>query len=130
VLGLERFRVSLRMPLIPVMTAEHLREYFASMHGINAPATINQRFRSLQRFYRWLFEEGEIPENPMVRLRPPRVPSQVREHYGTDALRLVLKACGDRTWSSLRDRAAVLICSRLSAARRSRHPRTGASRTS
>jgi site-specific recombinase XerD len=36
------------------------------------------------------------------------VPFQVREHYGTDALRLVLKAFGDRTWSSLRDRASVL----------------------
>ncbi len=74
VLGLERFRVRLQMALITVMTAEHLREYFASMHGVNAPTTINQRFRSLQRFYRWLLEEGEIAENPMLRLRPPRIP--------------------------------------------------------
>src|SRR5207248_1165570 len=84
-------------------------EYFASMQGVNAPATMNQRYRSLKRFYRWLLEEGEICENSMLRLKPPRVPDQVKEHYGIEALQRVLKACGDRSWVSLRDRAVVLI---------------------
>jgi len=109
VLRLERFRIERGMPPFTAMTAEHIREYFGWMQGVNAPATMNQRYRSLKRFYRWLLEEGEIRENPMLRLRPPRVPSQIKEHYGTDALQRVLKACGGGSWSALRDRAAVLI---------------------
>jgi len=109
VMRLERFRVEQGMPPITAMTAEHLREYFGSMQGVNAPATMNQRYRSLKRFFRWLLEEGEIRENAMLRLRPPRVPDQIHEHYGKEALERVLKACGDRSWTSLRDRAAVLV---------------------
>jgi hypothetical protein len=36
------FGVPMQMPLIPVIMAEHLREYFASMHGVNAPATTDR----------------------------------------------------------------------------------------
>jgi site-specific recombinase XerD len=97
------------MPPITAMPAEHVREYFGWMQGVNAPATMNQRYRSLKRFYRWLLEEGEIRENPMLRLRPPRVLSQIKEHYGTEALQRVLKACRGGSWAALRDRAAVLI---------------------
>lgn len=109
VMRLERFRVEQGMPPITAMTAEHLREYFGSMQGVNAPATMNQRYRSLKRFFRWLLEEGEIRENAMLRLKPPRVPDQLKEHYGTEALQRVLKACGDRSWAALRDRAVVLM---------------------
>jgi site-specific recombinase XerD len=38
------------------------------------PATANNRYRGCQAFFRWLVEEGELRESPMVRMRPPRVP--------------------------------------------------------
>lgn len=109
VMRLERFRVERGMPPITAMTAEHLREFFGEMQGRNAPSTVNQRYRSIKRFYRWLLEDGELSDNPMLRIRPPRVPDQIKEHYGTEAIERVLRACGDRSWTALRDRAMVLV---------------------
>lgn len=40
-----------------------------------APATINQRYRSLMRFFGYLLEEGEIAAHPMAHIRPPKVPN-------------------------------------------------------
>jgi len=40
------------------VTAEHLRMFFASLMDHCAPATINQRYRSLNRFFGWLVTEG------------------------------------------------------------------------
>lgn len=106
---LERFRLERGMPALTDLSAEHLREFFGEMRERNAPATVNQRYRSIKRFFRWLREEGEITVDPMQRLRPPRVPDQLKEHYGTEAVQRVLKACGDRSWRALRDRAIVLV---------------------
>ena len=106
---LERFRVERGMPPLTAMSAEHLREFFGEMQGRNAASTVNQRYRSIKRFFRWLLEEGEITENAMLRLRPPRVPDQIKDHYGTEAVERVLKACGEKSWTSLRDRAMVLV---------------------
>ncbi|MEX2227577.1 MAG: tyrosine-type recombinase/integrase [Dehalococcoidia bacterium] len=106
---LEAFRLDRGMPSIPSMSTEHVREFLGDMQGRNAPSTVNQRYRSLKRFYRWLLEEGEIRESPMVRIKPPKVPDQIKEHYGTEGLERVLKACGEKSWTSLRDRAMVLV---------------------
>ena len=78
------------------------------MQGVNAPATMNQRYRSLKRFFRWLLGEGEIRENAMLRLKPARVPTSLRSTTGRMRCN-VLEACGDRSWVSLRDRALVLV---------------------
>jgi site-specific recombinase XerD len=106
---LEAFRLQHGMPPIPLMSTEHVREFLGEMQERNAPSTVNQRYRSLKRFYRWLVEEGEIRENPMLRIKSPKVPDTIKEHYGTEGLARVLKACGDKSWTSLRDRAMVLV---------------------
>ena len=106
---LEAFRLHKGMAPIPAMSTEHVREFLGDMQERNAPSTVNQRYRSLKRFYRWLVEEGEIRENPMLRIKPPKVPDTIKEHYGTEGLERVLKACGDKSWTSLRDRAMVMV---------------------
>jgi site-specific recombinase XerD len=106
---LDTFRLDRGMPPVPAMSTEHVREFLGGMQDRNAPSTVNQRYRSLGRFYKWLLDEGEIRENPMVRIKPPKVAEQLKEHYGTEAVERVLKACGDRSWTSLRDRAMVLV---------------------
>ncbi len=106
---LEAFRLERGMPPVPAMSTEHIREFLGDMQERDAPSTVSQRYRSLKRFYRWLVEEGEIRENPMLRIKPPKVPDTIKEHYGTEGIERVLKACGDKDWVSLRDRAMVLV---------------------
>jgi integrase/recombinase XerC len=35
------------------------------------PSTAQTRYRSLQQFFKWLAEEGEIRSSPMVNMKPP-----------------------------------------------------------
>jgi site-specific recombinase XerD len=36
-------------------------------------STVNNRYRGLQAFFKWLEEEGDIPESPMTRMKPPKI---------------------------------------------------------
>ncbi len=41
---------------------EHVEAFLVAMQDRGArPATVSQRFRSLQQSFRWLEEEGEVP---------------------------------------------------------------------
>jgi integrase/recombinase XerC len=37
------------------------------------PATVANRYRSLQQFFRWCLETDEITVSPMIRMRAPHV---------------------------------------------------------
>jgi site-specific recombinase XerD len=62
---------------------EHVEMFITDLLERSKPATASNRFRALQRFFKFLVEEGEIRESPMARMRPPIVPEQP-----TDVLRL------------------------------------------
>ena len=99
------------MPLLVSLTAEHIREYLNSLYERgNKPATVVNRFRSLQQFYRWLAEEGERTDSPMDRISPPRVPDQILPHYGPNDIQKVLDTIGvkSRDVLALRDRAMII----------------------
>ena len=109
--GLQRFTRERRMPPLVSLTAEHIREYLNSLYERgNKPATVANRFRSLQQFYRWLVEEGERTDSPMDRISPPRVPDQILPHYGPNGVQKVLDTIGAKTRDvlALRDRAMVI----------------------
>ena len=40
------------------------------------PATLANRYRSLQQFFRWLVDEGELAVSPMADMKPPHVPEE------------------------------------------------------
>lgn len=49
---------------------EHVEAFPVAMQGRGArPATVSQRFRSRQQFFRWLDDEGEVAGSPMARMR-------------------------------------------------------------
>ena len=56
------------------ITREHVEAFITDLLERWKPATANNRFRGLQSFFKWLADEGEIPESPMTRMKPPRVP--------------------------------------------------------
>jgi site-specific recombinase XerD len=54
---------------------EHVEAFLVSLQEAGrSPATVNNRYRGLQAFFRWLTEEGEVRESAMARMRPPKVP--------------------------------------------------------
>ena len=69
------------------------------------PATLSQRFRSLQQFFKWLTAEGEIESSPMATMRPPQVPETPPPVLREADLRKLLDACAGTDFEDRRDSA-------------------------
>ena len=59
----------------------------------NQPATARSRQLAVRRFTSWLAEEGEIPADPFLGIKAPKLDSKVVEPLTDDELRALLKAC-------------------------------------
>lgn len=57
------------------------------------PATARSRQLAVRRFTAWLAEEGEIPADPFLGVKAPKLDSKVVEPLSDDQLRALLKAC-------------------------------------
>ena len=98
----------------PRAVAELRREDVEAFHldlqdAARQPATVAQRFRSLQQFFKWLAEEGEIERNPMATMNPPQVPETPRPVLREDDLRKILDACGGTGFEERRDNAIIRL---------------------
>ncbi len=88
----------------------HVEEFLVDLgHRGRSPATINNRYRSLQQFFAYLVDEGEISEHPMARMSPPHVPVRPVPVLDDDQLRAVLATCGRRDFEDLRDQAIIRL---------------------
>lgn len=88
---------------------EHVEAWIEQLLERFKPATAAVRFRSLQQFFRWLLEEGEIDRNPMERMTAPKIPDQPPEVLTDEQLRALLKACDGRDLEARRDQAIVYV---------------------
>jgi site-specific recombinase XerD len=73
------------------------------------PATLSQRFRSLQQYFKWLADEGEIERSPMATMRPPHVPETPPPVLREEDLRRLLDACGGTGFEDRRDNAMIRL---------------------
>ena len=89
---------------------EHVEAFLVSLQeGGRSPATVNNRYRSLAAFFRWLADEGEEGESPMARMRPPKVPEQPVPVLREDQLVALMASCAGRDFESRRDRAVLRL---------------------
>lgn len=90
--------------------SEHLEGFLISLQERgHKPATVSQRFRSLQQFFKWLAAEGETDDSPMVRMRPPHVPETPPPVIREPELRAVLDACAGTDFEARRDTAMIRL---------------------
>jgi site-specific recombinase XerD len=71
-----------------------------------SPATLNNRYRALRRFFDFLVAEEELAEHPMARMSPPQVPDQPVAVLSEDDLRALLSTCATKSFEDVRDQAA------------------------
>jgi site-specific recombinase XerD len=89
---------------------EHLEAFLVDLQETgHRPATVAQRFRSLQQFFKWLAEEGEIRETPMARMRPPVVPETPPPVLRPEQLRALLATCAGTDFQHRRDAAIIRL---------------------
>ena len=89
-------------------TTADVQDYIIDIIERLRPATANNRFRALHRFYGWLEDEEEIP-NPMRRLKPPPVPEEPVPVLDADALRRLFEVCQGRGFDERRDTAILCL---------------------
>jgi site-specific recombinase XerD len=108
--GLAAFLVERGMPQdVATLRREHIESYVEDCIARHAPATANQRYRSLQQFFKWAVDEGEVTDNPMKRMRPPTVPEKVVPVLGADQIKKLLADCDSKTFEGRRDEAIIRL---------------------
>jgi site-specific recombinase XerD len=94
---------------LPDAGRDDIEAYLTGLLGRWKPATAANRYRALRVFYAWLEDEGEIPSDPMAKMKPPRVPHQPAPVLTEELLRRLLKTCEGRGFEARRDRALILL---------------------
>ena len=84
---------------------EHIESWLSDMSDRVAPATQAKSYRSAQQLFRWLADDGEIPDSPMRRMRPPAVPEQPVPVIPDEDLAKLLAVCKGNDYLDRRDTA-------------------------
>jgi len=89
---------------------EHVESFIEQLLKRWRPATAANRFRSLQQFFKWLVDEGEIKDSPMAKMRVPKVPEYEPPVLREEELKKLLATCdkGD-TFDNRRDAAVLRV---------------------
>ncbi len=104
------FLVSHGMPTrADLIRREHVEAFIQDQLDHRSPATANQRYRSLQQFFGWLLDEGEITNNPMEHMKPPHLPEQPVPVIAEDDIRKLLATCDAKSLEGRRDEAILRV---------------------
>lgn len=88
---------------------EHVESFVEDQLARLRPATAANRYRSLQQFFRWLVEEGELRESPMARMKPPTIPEEPPAVISEDDIRKLFATVAGQDFDDRRDTAVLRL---------------------
>ena len=92
------------------LTRAQIQQYAAELIAAGKEAnTVRLRLASLRQFGRWLVAEGELAEDPLVGVKPPKMPTKVVHGLSDEQLRALIKACKASELPDHRDDAIVRL---------------------
>lgn len=94
---------------VTAITREHVETHLLVMLETQAPNSAATAYRSLKRYFGWLTDDGEIPRNPMERMRPPQVPEIPVPVLSEPQMKALLKACEGPDFEARRDTAMIRL---------------------
>ena len=107
---LDRYLAQQGMPNhLAAIRRDHIETFIADQLEQWRPATANNRYRSLQQFFKWAQEEGEIKTSPMANMKPPHVPEEPAPVISEEQLRRLLRNCEGRDFMDRRDMAIIRL---------------------
>ncbi|RFZ34987.1 Tyrosine recombinase XerC [Mycobacterium marinum] len=109
--GVKAFlRWSERTGTAPQITKTTVQAFTADLLESGAEAaTARARHMALRRYAAWLAEEGELDENPLLGVKPPKLDAKVVDALTDDQLRRLIKACQGKQLIDRRDEAIVRL---------------------
>jgi integrase/recombinase XerD len=94
----------------PDLTRPVVAAFIASLLDAGREATTaRSRQLSLRRFSAWLAEEGEIPADELVGMKPPRLDVKVYQPLTDDQIRALIAACQGPRMFDRRDEALIRL---------------------
>lgn len=102
--GLRTFLVE--QDLLKISSAD-LRRFFIDKAASTTPATAARYYDCINRYFKFLADEGLIPANPMAGIDKPRAAVPVIEPLSQEQVEAMLQVCGNN-FSGLRDRPCSL----------------------
>jgi site-specific recombinase XerD len=107
---LDAFLAARGMPrTVAGLHREHVEAFIEDQLARLRPASAANRYRSLQQFFRWLVDEGELRESPMARMKPPAIPETPPDVLRPDQLERLIAACAGPDFEARRDQAIILL---------------------
>lgn len=88
----------------------HIRSYMVDlMEQKSSENTINRKISALRSFYKFLFREGKINQNPMLLVKAPKIPKRLPVFIETQKLDHLLDSSEyfDEGFSSVRDHLVI-----------------------
>src|SRR5450759_2125189 len=73
------------------------------------PCGRRARHLALRRFAAWLVDEGELPTDPLLGIRPPKLDTKIVEPLSTDELTRLIRVCQGRDFIDRRDEAIIRL---------------------
>jgi integrase/recombinase XerD len=94
----------------PELTKPAAHAFIVSLldNGAEA-ATARARHGALRRFCAWLAAEGEIDDDRLLGMKPPKVDTKVSDPLTNDELRALIKACQGKAMRDRRDEAIIRL---------------------
>lgn len=76
------------------LTRAQVQRYAAELIADGKEAnTVRLRLAALRHFAKWLLDEGELSDDPLLGLKPPKIPTKVVHGLTDDQLRALIRAC-------------------------------------
>ncbi|MHB8670480.1 MAG: tyrosine-type recombinase/integrase [Acidimicrobiales bacterium] len=108
--GLDRYLRAAGMPTaLASIRREHVESYVEDQLARLAPASANNRYRSLVQFFGWARADGEITTSPMANMGPPTVPESPVPVLDVEDLRRLLGTCEGQDMAARRDMAIIRL---------------------
>ncbi len=101
---------SLDISALEAITAPIVRRFLLDFGTTHNPGGVHAVYRAVKAFLRWYEQEVE-PEgwqNPMPKVRPPRVPHEPLEPVELSDLRAMIATCSKKILLDLRDKVILL----------------------
>ena len=107
---LDDFLAARGMPrAVAGLRREHVEAFIEDQLARLRPASAANRYRSLQQFFKWLVDEGEVRESPMARMKPPTIPETPPPVIRQEDQRKLMAACSGSGFDERRDTAILLL---------------------
>jgi site-specific recombinase XerD len=95
---------------VGALTRVHVESFLIDLQGNGwKPASVANRYRSLQQFFKWLASEGEIRQSPMVNMKPPTVPEEPPTILRPEELKALLATSTGTDFDERRDSAILRL---------------------